>query len=286
MVRTSENDICALCFQRAKLIRSHLIPSAVYKICRAPGANNQNPLMVTDDRAVQTSAQLQIPLLCNQCEDSLNKRGERKIIPLLARSAQDFPMLEALKRTRPSVLDHDLAAFELRKIRDFPVDELIHFAIGMYWKASVHSWNSRTALPRVELGAPCFSVRDAVRAKNLRRFVLGDGPLPEDITLSILLQPRPLIAFHLPFEVRGEPDDRTFLLYVPGLSFILSVGPGVSGFMRLYSLSGPLGVALVTDTTEAHRQRFRDALKTARVAPQLREKLGIARQQLESKPST
>jgi len=71
---------CALCLETKEVVSSHLLPAALYDYCRPPGGN---PIAFSTER--ETSRQMQHPLLCRQCEDLLNKKGEMWILGLAGR---------------------------------------------------------------------------------------------------------------------------------------------------------------------------------------------------------
>lgn len=67
------NGICKLCLEPKPLIRSHLMPRALYDLCRAP---DSEPVFVSSELMVQTSRQTQDHLLCEGCDTSLSTNGE------------------------------------------------------------------------------------------------------------------------------------------------------------------------------------------------------------------
>ncbi len=62
-----------LCMETRELKNSHFIPAAFYKTARKSDPNQENPVVITKNVAVQTSKQAVAPLLCGQCEDRFNK---------------------------------------------------------------------------------------------------------------------------------------------------------------------------------------------------------------------
>ena len=79
---------CRLCGQPAKLIHSHLLSKALYRLIREPTLRNPNPFLVTRGGAVQTSTQLEQHLLCTVCEDRFNKNGESWVLKYCVFSAR------------------------------------------------------------------------------------------------------------------------------------------------------------------------------------------------------
>src|SRR5258708_14354554 len=72
---------CPLCLEEKAIIRSHLLPSGVYKFCRAP---DSEPIIVTPEVVMQSSREIQDYLLCKDCDQMLSQKGENWLLPLLA----------------------------------------------------------------------------------------------------------------------------------------------------------------------------------------------------------
>ncbi len=85
---------CKLCLNEAELQVSHLLPRAVYTLFRSKSPN-PNPILVTSQNVLQTSNQIKAHLLCSRCEDVLNSRGERRVLPLLAKPSGEFPFFDS-----------------------------------------------------------------------------------------------------------------------------------------------------------------------------------------------
>jgi hypothetical protein len=68
--------ICRLCLRERELMLSHMVSKAAYKRLRGDG-KNPNPFIADEDGALQTSEQITGYALCADCEDRLNKNGER-----------------------------------------------------------------------------------------------------------------------------------------------------------------------------------------------------------------
>src|SRR6266850_1626361 len=86
---------CSLCLEDKELVKSHLIPRAMYDYCRTA---DSEPVLMTTEVMMQTSRQLQDHLLCKLCEDVLNVGGEQWLLPLLARIDQTFPLLGIVEK--------------------------------------------------------------------------------------------------------------------------------------------------------------------------------------------
>ena len=118
---------CPLCRKDKEIVSSHLIPQAMYDYCRA---GDSEPVLMTSRIVMQTSRQVQHPLLCLDCEDVLNKGGETWLLPLLATLDQKFPLLDIIERFEPDEVDGELRIFHASRNPAVEVDKLIHFAMG------------------------------------------------------------------------------------------------------------------------------------------------------------
>ncbi len=121
---------------------------------------------MTTEVMMQTSRQLQDRLLCKLCEDVLNVGGEQWLLPLLARIDQTFPLLGIVEKFPPHQVDGEWKGYAAFRNPEIEVDKLIHFAMGVYWKASVHSWTGSSREPRIELGPYREKVRTFLRGET------------------------------------------------------------------------------------------------------------------------
>src|SRR5579859_3058254 len=145
-------DVCALCLESKKLVSSHLIPQAIYDFCRT---KDSEPIFMSAKVVMPSSRQAQHPLLCRACEEALNKEGENWLVPRLATMDKKFPLLDLLEHNQPDVkpdIEGDLTAYVAARNPAIEINKIIHFAMGVFWKASIHSWEGGKSDPRIELG--------------------------------------------------------------------------------------------------------------------------------------
>jgi hypothetical protein len=204
------------------LVLSHLIPQAVYDYCRTKEAS---PVRVGDGVIMHTDRQLMAYLLCAACEDILNKGGESWVNPRLATLEKHFPLYDLLMNAQPGFKDENGGIYYAATNPDFLVEKLTHFALGIFWKASVHSWSGSKKEPMIELGA---------YADTIRTWLRGETAFPEDVSLTVTLS-KPDTAFIVlqqPVETKTKPW-RIFLFYVPGVLLSLNVGETIETDMRM-----------------------------------------------------
>ncbi|WP_353070466.1 hypothetical protein RBB75_20460 (plasmid) [Tunturibacter empetritectus] len=71
----------------------HLLSKKIYLLCRT---DEFEPVAVNTKVMRPTVKQTKAYLLCETCEDNLNKNGERITVPLLTRFGGPFPLYERL----------------------------------------------------------------------------------------------------------------------------------------------------------------------------------------------
>ncbi|HEX8881806.1 MAG TPA: hypothetical protein VF749_17310 [Candidatus Acidoferrum sp.] len=140
---------CPLCLEDKEIVTSHLLPRALYDYCRTV---DSEPVVMTSRIVMQTSRQVQTPLLCLDCEDVLNKGGENWLLPLLATVDGKFPLLDIIERFEPDVPDGELRIYASSRNPAIKIEKLIHFAMGVFWKASIHSWRGDSKELQIDLG--------------------------------------------------------------------------------------------------------------------------------------
>jgi len=210
-----------MCLQMKPLVRSHLIPAAMYDYCRE---KEHRPIRMENGVLIATDRQTQDFLLCQECEDVLNRGGEMWIAGKLATWKKTFPLHSDLTAQAPAVEDAGLRIYFAAKNPDIEADKLIHLALGIFWKASVHSWRGRETDPIIELGS---------YADGVRRWLRGEKEFPTNVHLLAEVFPvdRAQAVLIGPYE--GERAEwRRFLLHLPGLSFTLNVGKTVDDTFR------------------------------------------------------
>jgi hypothetical protein len=258
--------LCPLCLEKKEIVRSHLIPRAVYEYCRTA---DSEPVLMTAKVVMPTSRQLQHPLLCQACEDLLNRGGEKWLLPLLATIEKKFPLLDIIEQFPPDVLDGEVRAYVASRHPAIKIDKLVHFAMGVYWKASIHSWRGDSKEPAIELGP---------YRKSVRLFLRGEAPFPENMHLVVSVQPREeaLVSFTVPYRSPVR-EYHGFSFHIPGVVFVLSVGKRLGADMgRICFATNPEHPILVADfakdITSVGSSIFRKARKSRKLIEYLGQK--------------
>ena len=210
------NGICKMCLMDERLVSSHLLGAALYDYCRNPGCS---PIRVGDGKIFPTDRQTQDHLLCQRCEQRLNQGGETWVSPKLATMERKFPLFDLLTNRPPAWAENGVSIYMVADNSQIKVDKLAHFALGVFWKAAVHSWKNGDHSTRIELGP---------YSDPVRKWLLGKERFPKNVCLQIAVSPpqRAQILFIEPYEGRRS-EWHSFFVYVLGVLFVIHVGRAV-----------------------------------------------------------
>lgn len=175
-----------------------------------------SPIKIGGGIVLPTDRQLQHHLLCKVCEDVLSGNGETWVNARLATWEQAFPLYDLLTRVPPDRAGDGLRIYFARRNPEVAVDKLVHFALGIFGKASVHSWSGTSKTPLIELG----QYSDAIR-----RWLRAEADFPKHVYLRVVIaSPEAAqIALTGPYETPRDTWHH-FFLHVPGLALLLDVG--------------------------------------------------------------
>jgi hypothetical protein len=188
------------------------------------------------------------------------------VLPKLATWDQGFPFYDLLARIPPDVTEGEGAAYAVSRNPAVNVEAITHFASGIFWKASVHSWLKDRKEPRIELGP---------YSDQLRQFLLGEAPFPVHAMLNVGIVP-PNIKFINALEpYRGSATGtRNYVFNVPGMQFVLTVGKTISPELRATCFhANPLHPIIVTDLAKPMYELYRKQSAKAHKAKKLVEYL-------------
>jgi hypothetical protein len=248
--------VCRMCLELKELVNSHFMPSALYDYCRD---GEHRPIRVGGGLLIPTDRQTQWPLLCKDCEAVLSRGGEDWVLDKLATWERNFPLYDILNKGIPVFIEDGLAIYETMGNPEMKPMKLVHFALGIFWKASVHSWRKGEIEPWIELGE---------YSNKIRLWLLGKGEFPAFLYLVVSLSrpERAQIAMNEPYE-GIRTDWRAHFLPVPGVLFMLNIGKTVDESMRAISINSQGNPINVSDDLANKLQRnlvdsFRRSRKT------------------------
>jgi hypothetical protein len=150
-----------------------------------------------------------------------------------------FPLADVLRKARPSVgtLTEHTRLYESVLIPEINAAAITHFAIGIFWKASIHGWNTDGSIP-VDL---------APHDDEFRQFLLGRGDFPKDVVLAVMVREGGTIdrLTHTPAGNAG-PQMSIYQFPIPGFSFVLTIGKNIPERISQYCFVRGLGRPMVT----------------------------------------
>ncbi len=214
---------CKLCLRRRVLKRSHLMPAALYAMTLRQGGALGNPVLVTHQGDVQTSRQYWSHLLCGECEERLNRNGERYAMTQVDNGQGRFPLFDRLNVAMPREATPEISLYSGRDI-GIDVDQLAYFAMSIFWRGSVHRWPGGRG---GELHTPL-----GVYEEPVRRYLMG-GPFPDDMVLVITVctDGPSQGSFFSPAVVRGDRVEGKGLM-TRGIHFRLYLGQNIPQPLR------------------------------------------------------
>jgi hypothetical protein len=165
-------------------------------------------------------------------------------------------MIDLLKKLPPDVDQEQFQVFGVTKNSDIDVLKLTHFAMGVFWKASVHSWMRDKITPMIELGSYGDKVRD---------FLLGRSSFPQNMSLTVWVAPkdRALVTIGQPYRGKATAYG-SFAFYVPGIQFVLYVGRQITEPIRqLCFCANPSHPIVVCDTSVGFLKIMKEMGRTA-----------------------
>ena len=232
------------------------MPAALGDFCRPPGGH---AIVVSPEIIIESDRMLHDHVFCQDCEDIFNKGGETWILPLLARLNTGFPLYDILVKQPPSQVFGETKVYLAAKNPEIQADKLIHFAMGIFFKGTVHSWSGNSTELWIDLGP---------YIEPLRTFLLGETFFPERmfLTAGVLPWPHRAIEFCYPYP---DPTGKKFnyRFHACGVQFVLEVGKTVTAESRTGCFaSNPFHPVLLTDFTKSVQLPFREAIKTTRIA--------------------
>jgi hypothetical protein len=258
-------QLCPMCEVTKDVISSHLIPAALYKDCHLPGGF---PIVFNSKLAYEGSHQMQAPLLCLDCEDILNKGGENWMTPLFAKADGSFGFHDLLTSVPPAMVVDDAHVYLAANNPQIQSEKLIHFAMGIFWKAAVHPWIPGEKEPLIDL-------REYV--ESIRKYLRGESSYPDEMILNVGILPVPVKHLAISAPYQGSNTTVTnFLFYAVGIEFTLLVGKGITNEESKGSLSeNPGRPIIVVDFSPMLREITADVMKTAHKAENIQKYLKI-----------
>lgn len=249
-------QMCPMCVLKKPVVVSHLLPAALYPECSLPGGN---PIVFNSKLVIESSRQMQSPLLCADCEEILNKGGENWMLPLFAKRDGSFEFHDLLTSMPPAAALENTRVYFAARNSMIDTGKVMHFAMGVFWKAAVHSWRGSVRDPLINLGQ---------YAEPIRIYLRGESAFPADMALIVGVLPAPVkhLAISAPYQ-GSSPTVNNFLFYALGIEFSLLVGKTIPDEERAGTISAnPARPILLADFSPILRDIAVDVMKEAHKA--------------------
>ena len=265
---------CKFCLGHKRLIQSHFLSRGLYDLCRAASSE---PVILTSKVVMHTSRRVKDYLLCAPCDNFLGQKGENWLLPRRATMSGSFPLFEILRRVPPDVNEQDSQGYAAARNPGIDVAAITHFAMGIYWKASVHSWSSNETEPYIKLGP---------YSEQLRRFLRAELPFPEHMVLVVGALPHASRFIHFVAPYRGSNTaHRNFVFAVPGMQFNLLVGKGIPPETReICFCRNPFQPIVVADPAGEMKDVYREVSREAHRSKRLLEHFATTRRPDTGRP--
>jgi hypothetical protein len=106
MVKQKQVGECKLCGLVKELRNSHYLPKRLYAFLRAWQLKNPHPVASIRNELKQISDQYRGYVFCHDCEDLLNKRGEKWVLGNIPKDYDaTFPLHTAINKLTPKFAD-------------------------------------------------------------------------------------------------------------------------------------------------------------------------------------
>jgi hypothetical protein len=246
---------CKLCLRHKDLQNSHLMPRALYVKARGSGTSgNRDPFVMTKEGGKQSSHQTKDYVLCSDCEQRFSRNGEKYVMGLVTKHDGTFPLLGALRSVKPTARGSTWEMYSSADTPEIDRKQLAHFAISVFWRASVHTWEQADGEKvRIDLGTKYH--------EEIRKYLMGESPVPRQAYLQLTVCSDTLNqgSFFFPNENR-KVKDRSVVFLARGLTFFFRISKTPTGFQkRLSMVNEPNGWISVRDCKERPIWKLGDA---------------------------
>jgi len=172
MARSGVKGKCPLCLKRRKLCKSHYLGRALHKLSRD---SRGHPVVMTPKLIKATPKQLWAHLLCESCEQLLNRRGEKPVQSLF-NGATSFPLLDRMNVAMAVETARTVTVYS-GSAMGIDTEPLAYYALSILWKGSVHKWTT--------LKGQKSSVDLRQYQELIRRYLVGDAGFPDGVYVVV-----------------------------------------------------------------------------------------------------
>jgi hypothetical protein len=142
--------VCKLCRRERQLQRSHLMPRAFYTLLRTTGMDDPSPIVADSEVTRASQEQMAQPLLCADCEDRLNRNGEKWVLSKSYRLQGPAPLYAALSNASPDPAFESGTVYSAPSVPGMNIDQLVYFGASIFWRASAADWRLNRKPARID----------------------------------------------------------------------------------------------------------------------------------------
>jgi hypothetical protein len=263
MAKKRVRGTCRLCLKDRVLRKSHYVGHAIQRLCRLPG---EDPILMTPKVIMATPRQLWAHLLCQACEDRLNRLGENVVLKWLDNN-RGFRLLEWMQRSCVVKEEGGVVTFSARDM-GIDTEPFAHFGLGLLWRGAVHRWKT--------VEGQTTSVNLGPYEDSIRRYLLGEVGLPDGVyvILAVCTDKGSRGMVFAPSLVGGARH-QMFSILVRGLWFHIVVDKNAkAGTKEVCCVRSEKKVLHLENCEDRFLHAGRHVHKTARIAPNVKEKKG------------
>jgi hypothetical protein len=172
-------------------------------------------------------------LLCLDCEQRFNRRGESEVLLWIApKTLKAFPLHELLTKSSPRESTGAYARFSGNDI-GVKMDPFAYFALSVLWRAAVTEWplpDGRMTTP-IDLGE---------YQERIRRFLIGETAFPSGVfvIVCVCVDLESQTVWYEPAPVQGVPY-KEYGFLIRGVYFRVHLGLHTPEDIQNRSCAGP-----------------------------------------------
>jgi len=117
------------------------------------------PLKFGGGIVLPTDRQTEDYLLCDDCENILSRDGDTWVVGKPVTLEKKFLLYDLLTQQKPNFDVDGTLIYYAAQNPQIEVAKLTHFALGIFWKAAVHSWGLTDNDSIIELGPYSEKIR-------------------------------------------------------------------------------------------------------------------------------
>jgi hypothetical protein len=181
--------------RRDILQRSHVIPHGVY---RRVSQHPKGSVNIVRDRAILTQAQLNVPLLCIDCERKFSKFGEHYFLGQCLQPDTSFPLLDRSLLARHALTPvREGTAYWKADQLGIDHAKIAYFAASLFWR----TFMAKNKLPRERISLDL----DSSVAEALRKYLNSERQDMPGVAIKIDVFER----------INGLPQDHRYCYAMP-----------------------------------------------------------------------